>query len=399
MQIVFECSADVRGSIDSIGRTEDIMFSPDGRRLAIAGYDKHLVLILDVAIDNTKGVVFDRSLVLRSSAFCHPHGVSWIDGETIAVANRDGLVPVIRIPTANALETIVHPAALIGSSVMDGIQTPGSLTIRAVDEDFCEIFVCNNYANTVTRHLVNITGGMAVLHSDVAYRDCLKVPDSIAISSSGEWIAVSNHYENAVFIYRQGGGDRPIGYLEGIGFPHGLRFLPGNDNAILVADAGAPFVHLFKTNDGSWAGTRLPVSVVEVMDKATFDRGHTNPEEGGPKGIALSPDGKLLFVTCEFEPLVIFDIEDILAEAEIPLPSVATPRSLDATDVLADALSGARSSLGAASASVATLTERAAEAERRAAAAELQVEQLTRSRSWKLTRPLRALTRLLDRGR
>jgi DNA-binding beta-propeller fold protein YncE len=281
--------------------------------------------------------------------------------------------------------------------MVDGIQTPGSLAIQRVDDDFSEIFVCNNYANTVTKHVVHRSDGMAVLHSEIAYRDGLKVPDSIAVSSSGGWIAVSNHYENAVFIYRKGSGDRPVGYLRGLGYPHGLRFLPGNDNAILVADAGAPFVHIFTTSDGSWAGTRLPSASIEVLDKPTFDRGHVNPEEGGPKGLAVSTDGKLLFATCEFEPLVIFDMEATLAG--VPPQTTSVVETSSATDILSDALSAARSGLAAANASIAALSERAQDAERRAAATERQLNEVMTSRSWRITQPLRALARRLGRGR
>ena len=48
------------------------------------------------------------------------------------------------------------------------------------------------------------------------------------------------------------------------------------------------------------------------MDDATFIRGRVNPEEGGPKGIALSHDNHVLAVTCEEEPLSFYDMRPII---------------------------------------------------------------------------------------
>ncbi len=40
----------VLSALEGLGRTEDVRFSPDNRRLAIAGFGRHRVFLLDLAI-------------------------------------------------------------------------------------------------------------------------------------------------------------------------------------------------------------------------------------------------------------------------------------------------------------------------------------------------------------
>ena len=52
-QIKISASEDVQKALAEIGRTEDIKFSPDNRRLAIAGFLKNKILIVNVLIDQS----------------------------------------------------------------------------------------------------------------------------------------------------------------------------------------------------------------------------------------------------------------------------------------------------------------------------------------------------------
>ena len=47
----------VRRALDGLGRTEDLTFSPSNRRLAIAGFGRDCVFLLDLAIDAGVGAV------------------------------------------------------------------------------------------------------------------------------------------------------------------------------------------------------------------------------------------------------------------------------------------------------------------------------------------------------
>ncbi|MBA4743058.1 MAG: hypothetical protein H2060_10185 [Azoarcus sp.] len=45
-----------------------------------------------------------------------------------------------------------------------------------------------------------------------------------------------------------------------------------------------------------------------MFDDETYLRGRHNPKEGGPKGIALDPAGRVMAITCEECPLTFVDL-------------------------------------------------------------------------------------------
>jgi DNA-binding beta-propeller fold protein YncE len=378
MFVEYTGTEEVLKALADIGRTEDVQFSPDGKRLAIAGFYENRILILEVekiAADPAWTIRFSRATIVRSEVFAEPHGLAWVDDEVLLVANRKGLVPVIRVPRfVNAPELFVHPIHMLGGSEADFIDTPGSVSLRALGPDLLEVLICNNYIHTVTRHHLS-REGLSVLSSETVFRKGLNVPDGAVFSHSGEWVAISNHYDNSVFIYRAndiGFVDQPAGMLRGMGFPHGISFTP-DDRALFAADAGAPFAHLFVASSGDWSGTRLPAGSIRVMDDATFKRGNYNPEEGGPKGLTVSPDGSLLCVTDEEQPLVFIDIREDLERAGATPQGRSTPREF-APDTVRTALTGTmqrtRDEFSAALRREKEAEQRRAAAEARAVAAE-----------------------------
>ncbi len=142
----------------------------------------------------------------------------------------------------------------------------------------------------------------------------LNIPDGIAVSNDGRWIAVSSHGTQDVKLFDSsaplGPESDPAGVLRRANYPHGLRFT-SDDRYILVADAASPNVYVYERGQ-SWAGTRDPARSVAVLDEATFVRGHTNPEEGGPKGLDIDKTGTLLAITCEEEQLAFFALNSVL---------------------------------------------------------------------------------------
>ena len=74
----------------NLGRTEDVQFSPNNRRLATAGFKENKVLVLDIKIKTAKSkilVLCEEWLEITSPSFNYPHGLFWIDGSTLIVAN------------------------------------------------------------------------------------------------------------------------------------------------------------------------------------------------------------------------------------------------------------------------------------------------------------------------
>jgi len=392
LQIAFTANEDVRAAIARLGRTEDAQFSPDGRRLVLVGLRRNRLLILDleIALDAERPrVALTGFLEVASAALRYPHGAAWIDDWTLAIANRAGQITIFALPQGRPPATRVklEPVRSIGGDDADLVKTPGSISVSPVGMGLFELLVCNNYVHHVTRLLVDQRDNYAVVTSEILLDDGIEVPDGIALSPSGRWIAVSNHGHHNVFLYRNGellnGAGAPHGVLGGIRYPHGLRFA-ADEMSLLVADAGTPLVHIFKSEDGDWAGDRDPVKSIPVVSDAVFKRGNYNPQEGGPKGIALGPDDRLMVVSCEEQPLAFFDISGVLGPTEPVRHHLSNASDVERTrETLLRYLSTARAGM-----------QDAAEAIRRSN--DLDIEALLGSHSWRITAPLRWVRAKLD---
>jgi len=187
---------------------------------------------------------------------------------------------------------------------------------------------------------------------------------------------VSNHNAQAVFVYEYptpGTDAEPAGILRGVSYPHGLRFAD-DDRNLLVADAGAPHVHSF-ASDGDWRGARLPVSTMQVVDDATFERGRKNVTEGGPKGLDVHGHANVVAITLEEQPLAFFEFDAMIGAG---LPEDFEDRMFRCELLV---LAGAE--------------KRVARAEANAARARAELSEVVRSTAWRATGPLRRLRALL----
>jgi hypothetical protein len=199
------------------------------------------------------------------------------------------------------------------SAVLD---SPGSVSVPSRGDGRHELLACNNWSNRLTRHVLDTDGGLVA--EDVAADRWLDLPDGVAISLDGRWVAVSNHNTHCVLVYDYAALHAeadPIAVLRGVGYPHGRRF-DASGRCLLVADAGAPRVHVFAALSDGWRGATYAASTFRVMDEETFARGHRNEKEGGPKGIDIHPGGSVLAVTAECAPLAFFDLEAALVGSD-----------------------------------------------------------------------------------
>ena len=367
-EIAFEAPGTVRETLASLGRTEDVRLSPSRRRFALACY-AGAIAVGEVELATPPGgpaVALTRLDVLSSPLLDEPHGLDWLGDDTLVVASRGGHVSVLRLEGGEAVEV---------SSVRT--DAPGSVALRPVGDGRHEALVCGNWQNVITTFELDerdvLTGETPTL------RRWLDLPDGIAVAATGRWLAVSNHNTHSVLVFdaETAGEDAdPVAVLRGVEYPHGLRFA-ADDRLLLVADAGAPTVHVFATTDARWAiGAAYPAATVQVLDGPTFARGHRNPMEGGPKGLDVDARTGVLLVTCEELALGVFDATELLARPEG-----------FGTD--GDAL--LRHELAALA---------AAEAEREAAAAvRAQFAAVTATKAWRLTAPARRLHAALRTAR
>lgn len=323
MLVNYTADEEVRAAIARIGRTEDVQFSPRGGRLAVAGFNENRILILGIETNwdsEPPAIALTSPLELESDALVLPHGLCWIDERTLVIANRQGLVAIFELPEKPPTGKIrLSPVRILGTEATDLIYTPGSVSAAPIGLDLIELFVCNNYAHYVSRHLVDRRNSYAPIASEIVIRDGLDVPDGVMISPSGRWIAISNHGHARVAIYRNDGGlgpaSHPQAVLKGVHYPHGVRFT-ADERTILVADAGKPFVRIYRS-DGVWDGEHEPDASIRVVSDESFRRGGYNQYEGGPKGLDVARDGRLMVISCHEEPFAFFDMRSALNHGEV----------------------------------------------------------------------------------
>ena len=303
----FDAPNRVRETLARLGRTEDVRFSPSGRRLAFASYDRAQIAVADVRIARSAtgpDIAVTRIDLLSGKGLREPHGVDFADEDTLVVGNRSGGIGVFRLEGASAEPTLVR---LPGGGKSPFLESPGSVAVRPLGGGRCEVLACNNWTGTIARHTLDPSG--AVTGGEVLAANWLDLPDGLALSGDGRWLAVSNHDGHNVFVYAYPTLDErsePVAVLRGARYPHGLRFDAGADR-LLVADAGSPFVHVFVPSEDGWSGASYPSATIAVVDEQAFARGNRNPREGGPKGIDVHRDTNVVAVTCEQQPLAFFD--------------------------------------------------------------------------------------------
>ena len=178
-------------------------------------------------------------------------------------------------------------------------------------------------------------------------------------------------------------------------------------NYLFVADAGAPYVHVYGREGADWVGVRSPLVSWRVLDQETYLRARVHPTEGGPKGIDIDDDMTVLAVTSALETLNFFDLRPILESASSCRCSHRAANSTrpgeDGQDRESEARAQARNDLALkyelerqddldrALARAADAEARADQVSARAGQAEIQVAALTSSTSW-VTAPLRLVS-------
>ena len=319
-RIPFDASPAMRDALDRIGRTEDIQFSPDNRRLALVTFYRNTLAIVDVEIttDGDRPHVAVTGLVeVPSTGLKNPHGVVFLDDQTLLAGSRGGAIVGFELPprddtNGRAEITVIDAPA---KHTFEHLNAPGSLAIAGNTDGEFEMFVCNNYGDTITQHTVR-TNPLAVTRNDVMIRRWLDLPDGVAVSPDGRWIAISNHNSHSVMIYERTAslseGSDPNCVLRGTSYPHGLRFSPDGRH-LFVADAGKPFIQIYASDEGGWQGVHFPASSLRVMSDDEYRALPPHGKgEGGPKGIDIDSTGRVLAVTSEFERLAFFDVAAIV---------------------------------------------------------------------------------------
>lgn len=316
-------SAEIEAAVVVLGRTEDVKFSPSGRRIALAEFKTNLIWVFeleDAPQGDLERIVITQLTRLESPDLLYPHGLCWLGEERIVVANRGDAVQVFAMPRPSGGPAVhrVSSCSLqtLALGLAEGTSSPGSVALRPLGPGRHELIVCHNYVNLLSHHIIgehDAGGRHWYSGSAILLRQDLDVPDGVALSPDGYWIAISNHGTAEVLIYENTSDltpkSPPVGVLQGTHYPHGLCFTP-DSRILLVADAGQPLLHLFHAGSQGWRGPRQASERLQVVEQRAYERDHVNAAEGGPKGLDIRADG-LLVVTCKARPLAFYRLSGL----------------------------------------------------------------------------------------
>ncbi|MGL4316015.1 MAG: hypothetical protein ACRCTL_05320 [Pseudomonas sp.] len=422
MQLGFSATPAVLDLLAIIQRTEDLRFSPDYRRLALTSISRDQIFVFDIEILHTsagKQIHLSAGAFLVSSHLQYPHGLDFLDNETLAVANRDGDLCLFHLP-ADIRNGDELPLIQRFSTEKWAMQGPGSVVVSRLSPSQYELLVCRTIGHQVSRHLIDAEQGYAITEEHMLVDKWLEMPDGISISRNRRWLAVSSHSTQSGLLYANDSSLNteadPVAVLRGATYPHGLR-ISDDDRYVLMTDAGAPYVHVYAQTDGHWQGIYDPCISLQVMDDEVFRRGSDgNPQEGGPKGLDIQAAHGILVTTCAAQPLAFFDLDALLAKAYStgPIPVAASTATalevqleLERQQRVAQTFINAifRERQAAEHAARADSTQiqlwhaqdLLADTQAQLAYAQERLRLIHSSRSWRITAPLRWLTSRLER--
>lgn len=300
-------------------RSEDVRFSPSSGLVAVATTQRRILLF---AVEpDTRPVQAEFLTAIASPDLLAPHGVDWIDEETLVVANRGGGgLAFFRIPRANrwAPDTEIAAVSTVQSKWFGAPGETRELRARGIITGPSSARIHDGYvyagcnkSNTVTRH--RIGDGVSCDEGELVAQEGVEIPDSALPSPDGVWLAVGDHDHHRILIFRIG-ETSPCAQRSDprLLYPHGVAFDPSG-TLLIAADAGGRGLYVFHAPDGAWnLNQAAAISCTEGVAEAVFDRVQSETAEparaleGGTKGTDVSRDGRILVTTCRGQTLRFF---------------------------------------------------------------------------------------------
>ena len=326
-------------AVDAALRTEDVRFSPSGRRIATIATDE-VVQLFDIDVF-ARPIRITNAFRLKAPNLRFPHGLDFIADDVIAVANRRAAMTFYRLPPEGAVGRFAAMEQLrrVDSDWFGADDETRKMEHRGV---VCgpgsvrrfrdELFICCNNRNTVSAHQVHWDGHDVHISRETLFaQDGLEIPDGVAISDDGAFVAVSDHENRRVVLYDRERRERLSVLRDSrLRCPHGLHF-DGEGERLFVADAGGRDIHIFLRDEDWRAGQGESACRIGAVSQQVFDRtldespDHARIREGGAKGLDVDPSGTVLAITCRNLPLRFFEVGDLDAghAAQVKLREVA----------------------------------------------------------------------------
>ncbi len=318
MEVKYNTSAKIKNILESISRTEDIKFSPDNKRFTILEFLENKIHLLGIDINSNvspPGISITTYSLIKSSDLKNPHGICFLGNEHIVVCNRSGDVSIFKIPgqidEINEFNIKAEKNISGKGYITAKVKTPGSVDCYQISDKSYRIFICNNYWNMVTSHIIEIGNSIKIRNQGVLIENSINLPDGISVSPDRKWISISNHVYGEVLIYENTSKlnrkTPPYAILKGPVCPHGIRFGP-DGKRLYVADASSQYLHVYECEDGNWQKVQNQSKSIRLLDDETFYLGRYSALEGGLKGIDVDNSNSLLISTNKLQPVGFYNL-------------------------------------------------------------------------------------------
>ena len=283
-------------------RFEGIAFSSSGNILGVATADTDTVYLFrrrpEGLFENTPY----WSINGPESRLNYPHDLSFSvsgDTELLAVAQRAGSISLYAKNRTDDNFIIDPVFEICGSKTR--LNFSDGVAFVPPNNDY--LAVCNLKTNRISFYRKSPGSSIGFQTAPIFQlkHDSLSSPDGLGFSQCGKWLAVANHDNHTVSIFKRRNpilsrgklkyGPKPVTIIEdpGLRYPHSVAFTP-KTNHLVVTNAGANYFSIYRSKRGNlktrWSQT--PVLQKTVGPDDIFKEVNArNKMEGGPKGVAI----------------------------------------------------------------------------------------------------------------
>lgn len=300
--IVDSKSVQLLVSPGNLERFEGVGFSSSGNIIGVATADTNAVLLFRRKSDGLFEDVPYWRIGGPSSGLNYPHDVSFSmcgDTELLAVAQRRGTITIYE-KKRTAENYDVEPVFEISGQESKLAFSDGVAFVPPNNE---YLAACNLERGTITfyRRISLSPIRFDVIPDFELKHPSVHNPDGLAFSRCGKWLAVANHGNNSVCIFRRRNkilsngklryGPEPVTIIEDpqLRYPHSVAFTPQTGH-LIVTNAGANYFSVYEPRRRHFRRqwSQSPMSQMIVGPEDTFRAINSqNKMEGGPKGVAI----------------------------------------------------------------------------------------------------------------
>ena len=292
-------------------RFEGVAFSTSGKIMGSASSDTNIVYLFRRKTDNLFEDKPYQNIEGPESSLDYPHDLSFSkfgDTEILAVAQRRGSVALF-LKNKNDDFFQNKPVFEI-SGPESGIKFSDGVAFVPPNDVY--LAICNLTIGSISFHRKTDNIARFDLKPEfILEHNSICQPDGLAFSQTGEWLAVANHGNHTVSVFRRQKnrltnsgfiyGPNPSSIIKdpSLCYPHSVAFSPLT-NHLVVTNAGANYFSIYKPSRGIkwfgnkiWFGNKMKFTGKSILkikfgdDDSFREINSCNKMEGGPKGIAI----------------------------------------------------------------------------------------------------------------